>query len=361
MSTYITQAFQRIESPDTPSHHSKELTHFGQGDAFFQLAALKGARNKLLKAAFAGKAMDRVLLSANISSFDCRIPGCRIEYLEKDFFQEPDEAIRIQKHAHLKGAVVIVNNNDVGSNKSDYADFYALCDQTIFVAWDWDNHHWLDLSSFLAAHSDIYAPTHHEHLYLLSRYNWFIVGPIYACTVQWTRAFLAKNAATLITTSRSPMPLGMHIPYAAFNFRNRVVSTLNQHYSSIGFSDRSFHDRNPHERLLEWCGYKLHWIAPVLNDLPIRVFDALITGGIPIIPASLQGLAPVKDIPKEFMVIYGPNDIVNPRPLVERANSLFDTAGEDGIIARHRYALDYHHGDQRMSELVGFVRDIYKS
>ena len=359
MASSITSVFHTIEDKDLPVRQSAESIRFTQAEKFFHLAAVKGSRAARLRQHFSKVGLSKVFLSANINGFGCQLPGCTVQYLEKGFFQEGDEAARARKRAQLEGAVVIVNNNDVGLNNgtASYADFYTQCDKTIFVAWDWDNHHWLDLSLFLAAHSDIYAPAHHENLYLLSRYNGAIAGPVYCSTVQWTREFLAASLPQLITTPRSSDPLGKHIPYGPFSFRNRVVSTLSQHYPSIGFSDRTFHVRSPEERLQEWAAHKVHWIVPVLNDVAIRIFDALITGGIAIVPESMRHLPPIRQIGREHILFCGPDDIMNPKPIVARANALFDQGGVDMIAQRHRYALDHHHGDQRMREIMGFVAE----
>lgn len=357
MSSTIASIFQRIENKPLPVAQSSACVTFSQAESFFHLAAAKNSRAETLRAHFAKVGFGKVFLSGNINGFGCQIPGCKVQYLEKGFFMETDDAVRAQKRAMLQDAVVIVNNNDVGQGQAQYGDFFSQCEKTIFVAWDWDNHHWLDLSTFLAAHSDIYAPGHHENLYLLTRYNWATVGPVYCSTVQWTREFLADSLPMLISAERSSDPLGKHIPYGPFTFRNRVVSTLSQTYPSIGFSDRTFHVRTPQERLQEWAAHKAHWIVPVLNDIPIRIFDALITGGIPIVPESMRYLPLVRDIDREHIVFCTPHDIMDPQAVVNQANALFDTHGRDGLVARHRLALDHHHGDQRMQQIMAFVRE----
>jgi protein O-GlcNAc transferase len=350
-------SYQQIASRELPVQQSAQLVQFAQADSFFHLAAAKNQRWKTLQRHFNGVAPTRIILGANISGFGCQIPGCTVEYLEKGYFQDMSDSALAQKRQHLAKAIVIVNNNDVGGAQAGYARLYDACEQTLFVAWDWDNHHWLELSIFLAAHSDLYAPAHHENLYLLTRFNWVTAGPVYCATVQWPRQFLADHLPQMITTPRSDAPLGKHIPYGAFTYRNRVVSTLGQHYPSIGFSDRTFHVRGPEERLQEWYAHKSHWIAPVLNDVAIRIFDALITGGIPIVPASMQHLPPVRDIPREHIVFSTPDDIVAPQSVVARANALFDQGGADGIVARHRFALAHHHGNQRMADVVRMVSE----
>ncbi len=354
-------SYLQIAQRELPVAQSAELVRFAQADSFFHLAVAKSQRWKGLQQHFKGRQPTRLILGANISGFGAQVPGCTVEYLEKGFFAEVGDDVLAAKQARLRDAVVIVNNNDVGAAKDGYARLYDLCEHTVFVAWDWDNHHWLDLSTFLSAHSDVYAPAHHENLYLLTRYNWLTAGPVYCSTVQWSRQFLSEQLPVMMTAQRSDAPLGKHIPYGAFTYRNRVVSTLSQHYPSVGFSDRTFHVRTPQERLQEWYAHKAHWIAPVLNDVAIRIFDALITGGIPIVPASMQFLPPLRDIPREHIVFSSPEDVVSPAALVAKANALFDAGGADGIVARHRFALDHHHGDGRMADIVAIVKERLQS
>ena len=103
--------------------------------------------------------------------------------------------------------MVVVNTNDVAKNRNGYFALFEQCAETIFAAWDWDNHHWLEMSAPLAATCDVYAPSHHESLYLLSRYNWIIAGPVYCATVQWSSSFLKEALVEMITNQRGDMPL----------------------------------------------------------------------------------------------------------------------------------------------------------
>src|SRR3990167_4707530 len=100
----ITTVFQQIENRMLPVQQSSELVKFAQSDAFFHLAALKNSRANALKAYFADRGLTRVILGANINGFGCQIPGCTVEYLEKGFFAETQEAIRAEKRAFLEGA-----------------------------------------------------------------------------------------------------------------------------------------------------------------------------------------------------------------------------------------------------------------
>lgn len=355
----ISELYFALPDQHLPARQVAEHVAYTQLEPFFHLAVAKNARLARLREYFSREGECKVFLSSNLNGFECRVPGITVDFLEKEFFHETQAQARERNKSLLEGAVVIVNNNDVGLHGGmlHYADFYTQCEKTVFVAWDWDNHHWLELSTFLAAHSDLYAPAHHENLYLLSRYNWLTTGPVYCATVQWSRQFLADHLPEILCAERSSEPLGKHIPYAPFNFRSRVITTLGQRYPSIGFSDRTFHVRSPLERLQEWYSHKVHWIVPVLNDVPIRLFDALVTGGIPIVPESLSFLPPVNAISKDHILFYSPSDIVHPASLVTQANAMFDAGGRDQLVERHRFALAHHHGDSRIRQMLGYVAE----
>lgn len=328
-----------------------------QDENFFYLVSRKAARWNELRSSWQGKKIERVYLSPNLAGFSCHCPGYHVQCLEKSFFDLLDPTNLADQIDRIAYSVFIMNNNDIRlfRNPDHYARLYEASPTTIFVAWDWDNHHWLELSTFLAAFSDIYAPAHHENLYILSRFNWLLVGPVYCACVQWSRAFIEEHFPEIVSRSRSNDPLGKHIPYTTFRFRQQVLSSLSQYYPSIGFSDPSFHKRTELDRWQEWCGHKAHWIVPVLNDVPIRIFDALITGGIPIVPESLRFLPPLDALPEDFLVGYNPLDVLRPQEVVEKANRRFDLQGEEGIRARNRLAIEKHHGDVRIQQILDFV------
>lgn len=358
MDTTTTRLFLSLAEPALLARHGLEAAAFGQQEALFHLAAAKAQRSAVLQAHFSEQPPRRLLLGPRIVDLDPRLPGWTVERLPQGFFGSRNAEELESRCARLEDAVVIVNNNDLvgtaGGELPPYCDIFARCERTAFIGWDWDNHHWLDRSSVLAAHCDIYAPAHEENLYLLTRLNACTVGPVYSATVQWSREFLANQLPLIVQQSRSEAPLGMHIPYGQFGYRNRVVSTIGRHFPSVGFSDPSFHGRSAADRLHEWAGHKLHWIVPVLNDVPIRIFDALVTGGIPLLPQSLRHLAPVREL-APYCAFYGPSEIVDPRPLVAHANAMFDAGGADGIVERHRLALRAHHGNARVEQMLGFA------
>ncbi|AGX88153.1 hypothetical protein [Candidatus Symbiobacter mobilis] len=372
----ISTLFSTVPDRNQPALQWVEGIRYGQHEAFFHLGVSKQHRLQALHTAFAKGGIRKVCVG---SAFHSCLPlsnrdlvalshnkvGAEdlvVERFDTNRLRESDPARQEQLIADLAGCIVILNNNEMSNPevRAGYTALYERCTHTCFVGWDWDNHHWLDLSTFLATHTDVYVPAHHENLYLLTRFNPLVAGPVYAPCVQWTRTFLADHVGHMVSVERSNAPLGKHAQYALYDYRRRVVLTLSQIYPSIGFSN-GYWAQTPLERLYEWCGHKTHWIVPVLNDIPIRLFDALITGGIPIVPDSLRFLPPIRDIPREMIVFYSTHDIINPAPLVAYANRLFDEGGKDGIVARHRYALDHHHAYASLRQMLGFAQEALHS
>ena len=112
----------------------------------------------------------------------------------------------------------------------------------------------------------------------------------------------------------------------------------------------------PLDRFKEWCSHKSHWVVPVLNDTPIRLYDALITGGIPIVPRSLKYHRGIENL-HDHVLFYDYEDIQNPLPITERANNLFDKRGIQGILDRHQLVYYNYHVDNRVETILKAVQD----
>jgi hypothetical protein len=361
MSFQITEHFNKLTQPQQVNGLFRNIIDVFQDDIIFHLAYAKAQRKDFLKSIFSGKDKLTIFISDNIRNLSVESHDFNINYLGKLFFSENDPIEFEKKCEVLEGAVVIVNNNDahMRGNAEGYVRFFNRCTKTLFVIWDWDNHHWLSLSAVLAAHSDIYVPVHPENMYILSRFNSAIAAPVTSGVVQWTSAFLREKAGELLRFPRSNNPLGKHIMYPAFTYRNRMVATLRSHYASIDFSSHQFHALSQEQKLEEWGRHKVHWIIPTLNDLPIRTFDAFVTGGIPLLPESLRFIPCLADVHRNDIMFYTARDIVDPKPLVENACNVFDKCGEAGIIRRYYYGLSKHHGDLRITEIISYVLKTY--
>jgi hypothetical protein len=194
---------------------------------------------------------------------------------------------------------------------------------------------------------------------MASRVNPNILGGIPCGSNQWSMDFITNFGKDNLLKKRSQMPLGKYYYYEKFIHRNKTINTLSQHYPTIGFVKHDFHTLSPTEKWVEWSSHKLHWVAPVLNDLPIRFFDALITGGLPIVPTGLRPFINSLQIPEEFYATYGSLDILNPTELLVRQNESFEQLGEAGILDRHQFALKHFHIDTIVNKLITKSFNLY--
>jgi hypothetical protein len=91
-----------------------------------------------------------------------------------------------------------------------------------------------------------------------------------------------------------------------------------------------------------------------LGGVPIRVYNALITGGIPIVPAHYRCMpegAILGDVPVHHDVL----DLVEPRAVNARALARFDEGGEVALLQRIMHACEHHHVDSRIAALLAEV------
>ena len=330
-----------------------------QDPIFYQLAHAKNMRIQHLVKANLGRPLKTVWISHNIKLLANAPWTGDVRALTKDFFADGDPSDVARKCHDIQQSIVVLNNNDAheAGGTDRLARWVARCPDTVFLAWDWDNHHWLSLSYPLAALVDVYCPAHYENLYPLSRFN-AAIAVVPCGTVQWTVAFLRARQELMLNAVRADGPLGKHIYYGAFGYRNQVIATLEPRYPDVRFTTHQFHDLTPDEKFLEWVGFKLHMIVPVLNDVPIRLFDAWVTGGIPLVPESLRFSAVFADVDARDVVYYSAADVLEPEAMVKSAVDLFDSGGREGMLRRHNYGLLRHHGEQRLRRMLDVARDL---
>ncbi len=269
--------------------------------------------------------------------------GAEFVCLEADFFQSPPLDVPA-------GSVFILLNNDIGKMLPAYVDFYQKNPQALFVIWDWDSQHWLQMSALCAMHCDFYIPATSEINFTMSHFNSCILGPVFPCVHQWSRQYILNHLDVLLA-ERQNQPFGMHVHYEKYAKRNRVVASVMQHFPSVGFTNNDFKERSDLDNLQEWAAYKSHWIAPVLGGVPIRVYNALLTGGIPIVPRFYQNLPEVAYL-GATPLYYDVNDLIEPQRIVQTAIDLFDASGEGGLIQRVSSGLANHHVDVRCNEIL---------
>ncbi len=328
-----------------------------QNEALFVLRYNMESRSDNLRSIFLRIVKPKVYLSYSLVNLVVPFDEIETVHLDRDFFIIRDSEDLEQKKIILHGSVVVLLAGDAAATDiSGYIALYIACD-AIFIVWDWDNHHCanrirISTSCIMAAHSDIYAPAHPQNIHALSSFNSKITGPMSAGTCQWSRSFLRDGIHDIIRAARTDAPLGKYRWYPTFSNRNRVIITLSNIFpESIGFSE--YDNLAPEPRFSEWCGHKVHWIVPTCNDIPCRCYDALITGGVVILPESFRFSEPSGLLPGSA-VYYGARDLIEPNRIVQDAIRMFDEGGQDGILRRHLDAFDRFHSDNILATLLEY-------
>lgn len=322
-----------------------------QNEDLYNLLLKKNQRNRQLKDSLKQNYSGKIYLTDHIFHAVRHKPkNSQIEFFNMQTAPESFE-----------NSIVILSNNNVmvDNNLDKFITLYLKSPSSIFAIWDFDNHHWFALSGMLAAVSDLYVPTHADNLEPLSRYNNIMAGPVTSGVIQWPKEFLEENLNIITKIERSNDPLGTHIEYPQFPLRMKNLKTLHKTLPSVKLVDGSYHSRSMIDRFTEWCSHKSHWIVPVLNDAPIRIFDALITGGIPIVPRSLKYHRDVINL-WDHILFYDYEDIQAPWEITNKANQMFDSAGEQGVLDRHRLICYNHHVDNRVETILKAIEDEYK-
>jgi len=336
-----------------------------QDDDYFHLKMFKEARFKKLKIYFSDCRKIKVYIANKYSNaisegFKSLVD---VNFIDDDFFSDSNILNLEEKIRKLEGSIIIFNshmpqwNGDV-STLRNFIDIYLKSNNCLFAGWDWDNHHTVHISSIIAAGSDIYCHAHFNNDYEMGSLNDHR-SRVAVTTFQWREEVILNEIDYLLTNRRTNDPLGWHVRYGLFGYREKVIATLSQTHPTIGLLEHGniYFQRSELERLKEWGNHKVHWVVPTLNDLPCRVFDALITGGIPIIPLFLKGDPELSALDEQDCEFYSGNDILDSSAVTARAIEKFDQGGEVGIFRRINFVINDHTFSIRLSRILELIKE----
>jgi hypothetical protein len=338
------------------------LTEVIENEDFFQIAFEKEKIFRQKKDLFKSSPPSKIVVitnATNLGNVSNEIHATKINTLEEERLCT-GAFVSSEVRSLLENSIVILTNNNLARIRPDrLAEVIEGCPSSIFALHDFDNHHWYEMSLQAAAICDVYIPAHLDSYAIVGRINSNTIHNIPCGSIQWTKSFIETHGELLTKNVRRQEPLGIHSYYPKFVFRNRVLKTVNEHFSTVGLLPGDFHGRTAEDRWNEWTSFQLHWIAPVHNDLPLRFFDALVTGGIPLVPASLRVYLEILCIPRDFYILYNAVDLLDVREFVDRANNAFMEAGSEGVMERHSFALEKFHVDSGVMKIVEKSRYMY--
>lgn len=286
-----------------------------------------------------------------------------VEYIPKNFFEKPFEEFD-PRFKLLENKILLISNHapQSGNSVSTLVNFYNVSlslNNTIIVVWDWDNHHHLHVSSFLAAVSDVYFPTHKAHNFELNYLNDRMFR-MPSAAYQWCDADILQNIDSILHGKRISDVGGRFVKYGLFPGRNKCVEVLSEKCKNIGFLDDlgRYMAQSSEDKLNDWLKFKCQWIVPTLNDVSTRVFDALVTGNVIIIPERFRYDECLSVLHPDDCVYYMDADVLDPRPVVERAILKFDKGGAVGVFRRVSFGLS-NNLDKRFVAMKNFISDQY--
>jgi hypothetical protein len=240
---------------------------------------------------------------------------------------------------------------------------------TVVVAWMWDNHHRLFENLCAASLADIVLPAHAFCGDLLKSPHYVLGRAVPLCTAQWSRD-LARRMVT--ATKAAPRRNALYGGFVMWpgSVRNEQLRALRDEIpdNAISLLDPgargAYFDRSAEARFGEWTSYKVSLHVPYAGDLSLRVFDSLLAGQIPIVPAECYDLDEVIPPALQQSLPIVRTDDLSPRAVGDayaRGVRRFDDAGERGVVERHEFARDHHHITARISQIVEYVAGLRSS
>ncbi len=232
----------------------------------------------------------------------------------------------------------------------------------LYAAWFWDNHHHHGVNLRVAMLADVVFVSHwHERQYL--NLPIALAGAhIPAYSNQWSAGAIARYYPAGLPAERQDGLFGGfgRYPWAAERncFIEAVSAACPEHNLTLGKIGDYF-SVSAAERLKAWAQHKVHLVVPINRDVSTRVFEALMTGQIPLVPDDVPDLDLVIDPQMQAalpILRYKAGDVESAKAGWQQGVALFDGDGAAGVRRRHEFARDRHSLAARLGDFAGFLR-----
>jgi hypothetical protein len=235
----------------------------------------------------------------------------------------------------------------------------------VMVVWTFDNHHSHDANRCFNALADIILPAHRYCGDMMKTPHAILGQSVPLCCTQWPRALATRLLEERISIPRSDSLYGGYVLWRAP--RNVLLQALKDEIPNSAISLIDPHSRQSPEsyfrlgtekQFLDWSSYKVSIALPFSNDLSMRVFDALMSGQIPLVPDSCYDLDFVipRNVQETLPILrFKELSVAAIRDVWREAIRRYDELGMDGVHRRHAFARDFHHVSVRLSQIVEYV------
>lgn len=237
------------------------------------------------------------------------------------------------------------------------------------IGWFWDNHHHMFPNRDVVERLDFWSAGHAFVSAYLSNDRSIQLPSTPLCVSQWSRQEARLFFEETRGLRRKDTLYGGFVRYAFAEKRNALIQDLMATgeegvYFLEESAQQTYFERSRRSRFLEWAGHKTSLCLPLDGDLSQRLFDALLTGQVPIAPRDIADLDSVippalqKSLPIVRFDKYRPADVARAH---EEAIRLYDRDGEEGALRRHQAAVEGHMFSDRVAALLGHVRAFAES
>ncbi len=295
------------------------------------------------------------------SIFSCEIentiPGLQVIQAEADYFDDPRHTADIYLNPgydhNIASLWQIIQTGRVG----------------VTSCWFWDNHHLVKSTMHASMLVDVTFCSHNYAAHYeneLGRYGGFV--PL--CGTFWSQTLVETVTRDVRGQKRKD-----HL-YGGFNcypeFPERTVF-LEQCRKEIPLNDLKlwmhglpsgahlYYAMSHEAKLRDWCQYKVSLCVSFGSNTTMRIFEALLSGQIPIVVGDILDLHLIFSPEDEAMlplVRVASNDVEHIIEAQRRAILLFDQDGQDGIDRRVAYALARHMPRNRLTQMVEAIKNM---
>jgi glycosyltransferase involved in cell wall biosynthesis len=236
--------------------------------------------------------------------------------------------------------------------------------QTPIVGWFWDNHHHVFDNYRTASDLDICIPGHSFASSYLRSAKYLTAAAVPLCVTQWSAAEAAEFFTRYGRSERSDALYGGFVRYSMAAKRNRLIEqVIDAGMSGVYFLEEHALDRyfgmSLDKRFEAWTSHKASLCLPLAGDLSQRLFDALLTGQVPIVPDDVYDLDQVippsafEELPILRLSAYHPDAV---KEAHTRALECFNRQRYDGALQRHQYALKNHVFLSRVRSIISSLQ-----
>jgi len=230
------------------------------------------------------------------------------------------------------------------------------------IFWAHDHHHSFHHYALFLLKANIVIPAHFHRRDHLLGFNGQVADTVPASTNQWTLGEIETFSSLPETAPRLDELYGGFGAYDVGLQRSLFVGSLMErlewHALSIRHiqsADDPYFAQSAAERYAEWRRHKVSLAAAINQDIPIRIFDALATGQIPIIPDNIANLDWVilpEDQAQLGIERFTAGDTGSAISAWRHALANFDRLGSQGVLDRVSYFLSRHSLPCRLERMI---------